>query len=146
MQRLINRIYGTSQSDLPKATLNAHIQIQKGAVAARAWVVLFKQFSFVPIKASPFIFLLLTACPVLPMSPFKEEEEAAKAENEEKTVDPNGDEVRETAAKHIIEYIFLFISQLSLFLFLNLFNRQDRYICTYIFQPSNVQVGQAGCG
>lgn len=64
-----------------------------------------------------FISLLLMACPVLPMSPFKEEEEAAKAENEEKTMGPNGDEVHEGAAKHIIEYVFLFISQPFLYFF-----------------------------
>lgn len=36
--------------------------------------------------------------------PYKEEEEVAKAESEEKIIDPNGDEVFVTAAKHIIEY------------------------------------------
>lgn len=82
------------------------------------------------------------------MSPFKEEEEAAKAENEEKTMDPNGDKVHETAAKNIIEYVFLSISQPFLYFFFNLFNRQDIYIyiyvCVHIF--FNLQIGQAGCG
>lgn len=36
--------------------------------------------------------------------PYKDEEEGAKAETEEKIIDPNGDEVFVTAAKHIIEY------------------------------------------
>lgn len=54
------------------------------------------------------------------MSPLKEEEEAAKAENEEKIMDPNGDEVHKTTTKHIIEYVFFFPiypTTFSLFLF-----------------------------
>lgn len=41
---------------------------------------------------------------MLSILPYKEEEEGAKAETEEKIIDPNGDEVFVTAAKHIIEY------------------------------------------
>ena len=36
--------------------------------------------------------------------PYKDEEEVAKAETEEKIIDPNGDVVTVKAAKHIIEY------------------------------------------
>lgn len=45
-----------------------------------------------------FIYLFLTL-------PYKEEEEAAKAESEEKKIiDPNGDDVTGTDTKHLIEY------------------------------------------
>lgn len=40
----------------------------------------------------------------MPLLSLKEEEEAAKAEMEEKIIDPNGNVVCVTAAKHIIEY------------------------------------------
>lgn len=57
--------------------------------------MLFKGFSFAPIQASA-VFVLRDQCHLV-----QEEEEAAKAESEETTVDANGDKV--TAAKHIIE-------------------------------------------
>lgn len=41
---------------------------------------------------------------VLSTLPYKDEEEGAKAETEEKIIDPNGNEVSVKAAKHIIEY------------------------------------------
>lgn len=41
---------------------------------------------------------------VLQFLPYKEEDEVAKAETEEKIIGPNGDRVNVTAAKHIIEY------------------------------------------
>lgn len=41
---------------------------------------------------------------VLSFLPYKEEDEVAKAETEEKIIGPNGDRVNVTAAKHIIEY------------------------------------------
>lgn len=47
-------------------------------------------------------------CHVLLISSFKDEEEVAKAETEEKMTDPNGDSVCGRAAKHIIEYCITF--------------------------------------
>lgn len=45
---------------------------------------------------------------VLSILPYKEEEDMAKAETEEKIIDPNGDLVFVKAAKHIIEYCITF--------------------------------------
>lgn len=84
-------------------TLNPHIRIHQGAVAVCTSVILFLMI-FIPNTATSVICLLslyVSVSHVLSILPYKEEEEVAKPETEEK-INASGESVK--AAKHIIEY------------------------------------------
>lgn len=100
MQILLNAIQRCLCQPDSIHTLCLHLcagKVQQGAAA----VCVVVRICSVSIKASVVFFLLSINVSNLSL---KEEEEAAKAEMEEKIIDPNGDVVCVTAAKHIIEY------------------------------------------
>lgn len=71
---------------------------------------------------------------VLSIFPLKEEEEVAKAEMEEKIIDPNGDLVCVKATKHIIEYCITFH-------YPSIFDLLDRI---FLFHPGTASVRNKG--